>query len=427
MINFLLNHTPLLYWTQSLWRDEAFSVWIAQDSLSEVIRRTGSDFNPPLYYLLLNVWMRIFARSEIALRSLSVVFFLLFLIVIYKFAQKLFKSRQMAIVTAILAGLNPMLLYFAFELRMYSLLTLITTLSMYFLYTQNWLGYIIAATFGMYTQPFMAFVVLSQSIYLTFTGRFKTALRNGMLIGFLYLPWVPTLITQFKASGPMWMYPVDLNLILSVLGNLFFGYEGTPGDLWWIMKLTSLTFVIICIWLWRQSKKQQENLGLFLLWLFLPVFFVLAISLVKPIYVHRYLIFSTVAEVFIVALALSQIRQTFLQKVSSVILILTLLLVNVWTTSFHHKVNLQKTFREVNPQLKPGDQIYAGTPLVYYESLYYAPTGSTVLLYNPDRIVPPRYVGNIGMPQSVWATSFPSKPRRAFLIMDNGDYEIMSK
>ncbi len=77
VISFINNHTPLLYLTQSLWRDEAFSVWITQDSLGEVIRRTGGDFNPPLYYILLHFWMRIFGRSEVTLRSLSLVFFII--------------------------------------------------------------------------------------------------------------------------------------------------------------------------------------------------------------------------------------------------------------------------------------------------------------------------------------------------------------
>lgn len=427
ILNFISNHTPLFYWTQSLWRDEAFAVWIAQDSLAEVVRRTSGDFNPPLYYLLLNVWMHVFGRSEVALRGLSVVFFLAFLYVVLKFAQKIFNTRQMVLMAILLQALNPMLLYFAFELRMYSLLVLLATLVMYFTFTQNWPLFIFAATAGMYTQPFMALVILSQSIFLTLTQRFKTAIRNGFMIGLLYVPWIPTLINQFKASGPMWMYPVDLNLVLSALGNLFLGYEGTPGGLWWIMILISFILISISIWLWRQTKIQKQLVGLFFTWLFIPVIFVLGISLIKPIYVHRYLIYTTVAEIFLVTVALSRIKPVALQQFLSLALASLLVAANIWAVSFHRKVNFRKTFSAIKLQLDKKDVIYAGTPLAYYESLYYAPTGVNVFLYNPYHIMPPRYVGSIGMPPEVWAPSYPEEPKRAFLIHDNGEYEIVSQ
>ena len=212
IINFLLNHTPLFYWTQSLWRDEAFSVWISQDSWAEVIRRTSGDFNPPLYYLLLNVWMRIFGKTEIALRGLSVFFFLLFLIAIYYFALRLFKTQRFATVTTLLAALNPMLLYFAFELRMYSLLVLLSTLSMYFLWTKQWRWHVLVTTLGLYTQPYMLFVLAAQNFYLLVNRQLKRAIVQSATVFLLFLPWVPTLLTQLKESGPMWMYPVDFNL-----------------------------------------------------------------------------------------------------------------------------------------------------------------------------------------------------------------------
>ncbi|MGK5095303.1 glycosyltransferase family 39 protein, partial [Deltaproteobacteria bacterium TL4] len=306
--HFLFNNTPLLYWTQSLWRDEAFSVWISQSTLAEVIQRTSGDFNPPLYYLLLNLWMKLFGNSEVALRGMSLMFSLIFLIVVYYFAKSLFKSERAAVFTTIFMAVNPMLLYFAFELRMYSLLVLFATLSMYFLHAKNWKWYIVASTLGMYTQPFMAFVILSQCVYMLLTKQLVQLIKNGIVIGLLYLPWVPTLLSQFRASGPMWMYPVDLNLISSVLGNLFFGYEGTPGNLWKIMQITSLIFILATIFAWKNSKS-KSNISLLLCWVFVPCVSVLTISLLKPVYVHRYLIFVSVGEVFLLSASLLSLKQ----------------------------------------------------------------------------------------------------------------------
>ena len=74
MTEFVFTQTPLLYLTQSLWRDEAFSVMLARHSLLDIVRLSAGDFTPPLYYILLHVWMTFFGSSEIAVRLLSFVF-----------------------------------------------------------------------------------------------------------------------------------------------------------------------------------------------------------------------------------------------------------------------------------------------------------------------------------------------------------------
>ncbi len=425
LINLIQSHTPLLYWTQSLWRDEAFSVWIAKDGIQQAIVRTSGDFNPPLYYILLSIWMSLFGNSEVALRGLSVMAFLLFLIVVYRFSRILFRSQKAAVYTTLLMLTNPMLVYFAFELRMYSLLILFTTLSMYMLYVANWKWYIISAVLGLYTQPFMAFVILSQSVYLLFTKRLRTSIRNGICIAVLYIPWLPTLITQFRASGPMWMYPVDLTLATSALGNVLLGYEGTPGNLWWVMQLVSLLIIICAYLLWR--KKSERPVALFwLTWISMPLITVLAISLVKPIYVHRYVIYVTVAEVFLLAHFVLSINPRRYRLAFGGFILLLFLTVNFFTVAFHRKVPIRDTFKEINSLLKSEDIVYAETPLVFYESLYYTRAGNQVYLYNPHRITPPRYVGAGGMPETIWVSSPPQYPKRAFLVRENGQFYMMS-
>lgn len=421
---FLLNHTPLLYWTQSLWRDEAFSVWIARDGLIETINRTSGDFNPPLYYLLLNLWMKVFGSSEVALRGLSVMAFLFFLFVIFRFSLALFQNRKAAYFTTILMAANPMLVYFAFELRMYSLVVLLAALSMYMLYIKNWTWYIVTSTLGIYTQPFMVILIIAQNVYLTLTGRIRSALRNDLLIGLLYLPWLPTLITQFKNSGPMWIYPVDLNLVTSVLGNLYVGYEGTPGNLWFLMQILSMFTLAIALFLWKAKSTRQQTL-LFLTWIIVPLTIVLGVSFFKPIYVNRYVIYVTVAEVFLLAHFALSISAKRVRLALAGILLFSTFSVNFIAVSFHRKVPIRNAFKEINALLRDEDVVYAETPLIFYESLYYT-RGHKVYLYNPNRITPPRYVGSGGMPETIWATSAPPFPKRAFMVRENGEFYLLS-
>ena len=65
MLNFIFTKTPLFFLTQSFWRDEAFSYFMAKKNISEIIFLTAKDFNPPLYYSILHFWIKIFGGSEI--------------------------------------------------------------------------------------------------------------------------------------------------------------------------------------------------------------------------------------------------------------------------------------------------------------------------------------------------------------------------
>src|SRR5260221_8953689 len=65
----------LMSLNQSLWLDEATSALTTRMNLSDFFGKfIPGDFHPPLYYLALRVWAGVFGIYEIALRSLSILF-----------------------------------------------------------------------------------------------------------------------------------------------------------------------------------------------------------------------------------------------------------------------------------------------------------------------------------------------------------------
>src|SRR5690348_16314444 len=62
------------YISGQFWMDEALSVGISSHSLSAIPGILRHDGSPPLYYLLLHVWMSIFGTSESATHALSLFF-----------------------------------------------------------------------------------------------------------------------------------------------------------------------------------------------------------------------------------------------------------------------------------------------------------------------------------------------------------------
>ncbi len=117
---------------QSLWYDEAFSVYLAHMSLADITARTAADIQPPLYYYLLHFWVVLAGESEFALRFLSLCFGVLTVPLIYVMAQRLF-GRAAALMTAFLAALSPLYLWYSQEARMYTQITFLLLLSSYLL------------------------------------------------------------------------------------------------------------------------------------------------------------------------------------------------------------------------------------------------------------------------------------------------------
>ena len=107
----------------SLWLDEALSVNIAQLDLNQLVEALRHDGHPALYYLLLGWWIDAFGDSDLAVRSLSAVFSLLTVWVLYRIARR--HGASTAQVTLLLAATSPFLIRYATEARMYALLALL--------------------------------------------------------------------------------------------------------------------------------------------------------------------------------------------------------------------------------------------------------------------------------------------------------------
>jgi mannosyltransferase len=113
---------------QSLWYDEAFSVYLARMNLGDITARTAADIQPPLYYYLLHFWMELAGDGEFAVRFLSLFFGVLTVPLMFVIARRLFNPAA-AIFSALLALFSPLYLWYSQETRMYSLITFLLAVS----------------------------------------------------------------------------------------------------------------------------------------------------------------------------------------------------------------------------------------------------------------------------------------------------------
>lgn len=439
MLQFLFTKTPLFFLTQSFWRDEAFSYFMAKKNILEMIFLTAKDFNPPLYYFILHFWIKIFGSSEIALRSLSLVFFWATVYVGFMFLNEILKMKvKKSFFYLIFFIINPLLLYFAFEARMYSMLAFFASLSYFAFCKKDYRVYWFATILGLFTHYFMILVVLSQLLFLLVDkkNRFnfkKSAIYLPLLI---FSPWVVFFLSQNGLATSFWLVKPQLKYLTNLLGIIYTGNEAylyphslIVGAMEKNVLLFSLLliFIVILGFFYFRRKEKKNDLWLFnLLFIWgvgLP-FLAFVFSFIRPVFIPRYLIFTTVGLTLLVIFIIEKMPRSL----KTVLLILVFLLsfsYQLLQLTFRKKFDFRKKIQEMKLVVSKNDLIYITNDLDYFTVQYYLPDNK-VYIYGKSYQDIPAYNGKVLIPQDRIASTLPFYPKKAFILNSNGDYSIQA-
>lgn len=199
---------------QPLWGDEGWSFYLASQPVSQLLALTARDIHPPLYYLLLKLWLLVLGSGAEEARLLSVGAGVLLIPAVGLAGQRLF-GRQTGLAGAAITALMPLAVYYSQEVRMYGLVTLLGALSICFLLRiegqpapgrQTRAAYVGVTAAALYTHYYAAFLVLAQVIYILLTHLRRrpltavfTRLMPIIYAGALYLPWAVYVGSQLVA------------------------------------------------------------------------------------------------------------------------------------------------------------------------------------------------------------------------------------
>src|SRR5665647_3485890 len=150
--------------TQSIWLDEAWSVWMSKMSVPQLVATAArADTHPPLYSLILHYWISLFGTSELAVRLLPAVFGVLAIPVTFMVGRQLF-DKEVGLVGALILALSLFNIQYSQESRTYSLMVLLTLLSIYFFLrflqrstVVSSAGYVLFTTLLVYTHIYYLF------------------------------------------------------------------------------------------------------------------------------------------------------------------------------------------------------------------------------------------------------------------------------
>lgn len=372
------------YLTRGFWGDEAWTSLISQLPYADMLKTTAADFHPPGYYTVVELVYKFLPPTEIATRSISIIFYLLTLFMVYKLAS-FARGNFFGILTAAVVALNPIFFTYAFEARNYTMFAFAATGSIYFLVklSENFtlpkaLGFILFSTLGIYTHYYMFFTLAAQGIYLLLFDR-KTFLRAIVLyvvVAILYLPWAQVLFSQVSSvSESYWIGGIDGRTHYEALLRILGGEHQNAIRPW----LFGLSVGLILAGILQHILRHKFEKPYLLTWLWAVVPFILAslpglaidgIKLpFRPIFFWRYLIGSSV-PLAMVMVHTTQKFPKYLMWASVSSLILLSLAVDL-TTIQRYPYGFKQVYEEkISGDVKPDDKLVTVLPS-FAEVLYY--------------------------------------------------------
>jgi 4-amino-4-deoxy-L-arabinose transferase-like glycosyltransferase len=406
---------------QSLWYDEAFSVYLAHFDLAAITARTAADIQPPLYYYLLHFWIARVGDSEFALRFLSLIFGVLTTPLMFVIAMRLFANPRAAIIAALLATIAPLYIWYSQEARMYTLITFLLLLSSYALLKEiegnkgNWWEiFVIANIAAIYTHYF-AFVVIAFQLLFTIyhllfaqhSSRFTFYVLRFTLyfiaIFAAFLPWTPFVLARFGLDVSYWRGALKLDeAIRHIFVNFTTGESVIEADaqniatIWLIVLLVGLLISWIVHRRSNDSTNQRFNYSttFLILYLLVPLALLLILFSRNPKFNARYLMIASPAFFLLLAIGLANIsRLTHVSRVSRItfsLLTFTFLLctwgyatTNIYFDSAYTKADFRGIARHIERNIAHDEAIILTSGHLFPAFNYYY-RGDAPIIRLPD-------------------------------------------
>ena len=376
-----------------LWLDEAFSLWMANHSVVEMLQWTVKiDQHPPLYYLLLHFWIARYGDSPFYVRLLSVLFGAGTIPIIYLIGKRM-SGVMMGLAAAMFLAFSVFNIYFAQETRMYTLLTFNAAVAIYALvrlltdsrsvkpigsqfreYIQSWrksesvepdtkeefsykdetsyqsgwrawisrhrwspirtietdLAWIVFIVFSaatMLSHNTAVFFPLAANIFVLGLMLYKKIKKSGSRpalqapsfgnwvkaqIG-IFLLWSPWIVSFFKQASAVnqrfWIPEPTWDAVIEVLKSFLNPSDQFPAS--YARVIWSLYVLMLCLGLVHFREKFSKFLFLAVLFT-IPFLGELIVSIQRPIFYGRTLIWTTIPLFLVLAAGIAQLRNRFL-------------------------------------------------------------------------------------------------------------------
>ena len=400
--------------TQSFWYDETVSTYLAGLDLPAMLAHTAGDIHPPLYYALLHFWGLLAGRGQFALLFPSVFCGVLVVALTGRLARRLL-GQDVALLATFLTALSPFHLWYSQELRMYTLgaaLGLVAVCCAIGWLTETgrrWLylpGYILAATLGLYTLYYFAFLLVFVNLFVLIRlfalSPLRSSIRPSALWGLaqlavlvLYLPWLPVAFRQATDPPvPPWRsFIAPGTMLVDSWAALSLGESVEPPQVWPILLAFAFLYILGIFSIlrrpiaaadgraadsrqWSVAGDQRSATCLLLTgYTFVPLALIIAISFVNPLFHPRYVYLYAPGFLVLVAAGLDYLRRrwrlTFLVGLLLILGADACSLHRFHTDTWYASDDWRGAVEYIAERWRPGDAVLINAGYTYTAFVYY--------------------------------------------------------
>jgi 4-amino-4-deoxy-L-arabinose transferase-like glycosyltransferase len=291
---------------RDIFMDEAFTYFFSLKPFTFIIG--GNDVHPPLHYLFIKPFAMLFSNNIYMLRLTSLCFWGMFILMAHIYIKERW-GKDVAMYSTIFLTLNPTLIYYSTELRMYMLLMFlfIWNLRAYGEWmkdtsnVKNTIYFMIPSVLMAYTHIFSGIVIMIELGY----SQFKKVSFQDLLTAFGgILAWsAPSiaLIASVYLKHPTFHF-IKPNL-MSIISAYSFMFT-LPTQYFFIYFFLVIALVIYTIKLDIDFK----GMGFYGIFLILP-FPLFIFAQFTNIYHHRFMIFMIVPIAIFIGYIINKVKE----------------------------------------------------------------------------------------------------------------------
>ena len=382
-------------------------------------RFTQQGFNRPLYFLMLRGWIGLAGDSELAVRFPSLVFGTICVALMVALGTRLYKCA-IGLIAGTLLAVSAYQVWYSQEAKMYTFITMLALLAIYSLRramedgrTRWWVTLVVATSLAMYAHILAALLIpVEVVLFMSWQPLSRKRLRPGLIaLALLTLPYLPLAVWQL----PLVFTPGETGFSHYTLGEMtsILGTDYTTGILNPMSEIPTLLAIGLAATLavlglaaspfshlitWQQSadgKRYGRDTALWpssrillaghrvtrhvpstmalLAWLAIPLLSIFIVSINRPIFTDRYLIWIAPAYYLLIALGVDTLwrwwRPLAVSGLAALIVVSVLNIQHQATTPF--KSDFRAVAATMTREIQPGDVIVFQIPYVQFTFDYY--------------------------------------------------------
>ena len=316
----MLGVSVYLCFSGDIWYDELFTMGLANQSLGELISITAADVHPPLYYMIVKLFLMMgtalfgSVNQVVVAKLVSTLPFLLCMIYAIVKVRKHFGMLPAGLFCFLLPAM-PKLADYTVEVRMYGFALFFILAGMLHAYEitldfqkksyVNWIALTFYALAACYTHYFACVASCMIYAYVLMTALIdrkgkqitKPFLTSGLICVVGYLPWLSTAVVSQVGTvkDNYWIQPLSLRTLGGCVKFLFMPALGND-----VLNIAAaaLLFGIYAFLLVLFIRKQRHDGKKKSFFVFgslgclagIVLFGFVASALVRPIFVYRYML-----------------------------------------------------------------------------------------------------------------------------------------